>query len=1152
MGNPVKWYKQRNSVEKYGIGAAVVGIVSLLGVMLFAFSQAATGPRLYVLPSAQTLTSGSDLSVTIRTDTVAESVNSVQASLGYDAGQLQFVGLEETGPFSFVAASDTSTPGRVRVARAIPQGAEAVAGDHAVVTVKFKVLASSGSVALTFDESFSMLVRESDNTNVLAATTGANYTFASTSGPEERSATMTLNPATNSVAQNSTYTVTLKTNSGTALVNSVQAAVNFDPAKVQFLSIVEGSVFPNQAATDTSTAGKIRIARSVQSGSGGVSGENDVVTISFKLLAASGSTDMTVDKAASFVVTADDNKNILSTVAGSTVTTAGGGQTDPATLSMTPASGSFAKDSTVAVAVKVKSQTTNVTTVQSTFTYPVNQLEYVSTTEGGVFPTAQRTKIEGGVVDIIRGVSGGQSGVTGENPVVTVNFKVIGTSGAAALAFTNTSAVFDNTGTGVSILDLASSTGASYTVTAPVAVQDCTANPSTPGVPTRTTFDYTTISMSWTASNAGSNCTLGGYRVLRNNAVIATVTNGTTYTDSGRTAGVSYDYAVQAFDTAGHNSTTSATASLTTKADDVAPTTPAGVSAAATSAASISLNWTASTDQPNPGGSGVDGYHIYRNGATTPTYSVTSGTTKADNDVTASTAYSYTIRAYDKSGNISAPSNVVTATTPTAPCSGKPTTPGGFNASGTTLTTVNLSWTASTASQSCELAGYKVYRGSALAGTVTGLSFTDTNLTPGTQYSYTVRAYDTGANHSDPSQALSVSTAADTSAPTAPETVTATVVSAGRIDLSWSEATDNTGVTGYRLYRNNTLLRTESASARSFNDTLVAPSTAYTYTVSAIDAAGNESAKTATDPTQVTTPAAPDTQAPTVPADLRRLASTSTAIAIAWDASTDNTAVSGYHVYRNGQFLQDSTTTNFTDEGLNPNTTYTYAVRAFDASGNESGPSNSLQVQTQAAPVTNPDPVTPTVPTNPTTPTNPTPTPTNPQQANPTTPPVTRITPVSPGGNVRSLPMVGDEMFAVESAFDVQPYSVQPDGISKIEYYLDNKLIKTVNIPPYAHRIDTPSMLNGSYKLTTKTYYTNGTTNTVNQTMQVTNKFGLTQLKLIVQKYAGLMLLLVILLVAAVAALIMRRNRTPGASGNGAASGSVGGPGGGNVVAPSA
>jgi fibronectin type 3 domain-containing protein len=83
--------------------------------------------------------------------------------------------------------------------------------------------------------------------------------------------------------------------------------------------------------------------------------------------------------------------------------------------------------------------------------------------------------------------------------------------------------------------------------------------------------------------------------------------------------------------------------------------------------------------------------------------------------------------------------------------------------------------------------------------------------------------------------------APDTTAPTAPANLTAHAVSGG-IALQWTASTDNVGVSGYVVYRAGTRVGDVSADALSYQDTSdVRPGTAYSYTVTAVDAAGNES-----------------------------------------------------------------------------------------------------------------------------------------------------------------------------------------------------------------------------------------------------------------------------------------------------------------------
>ncbi len=104
-------------------------------------------------------------------------------------------------------------------------------------------------------------------------------------------------------------------------------------------------------------------------------------------------------------------------------------------------------------------------------------------------------------------------------------------------------------------------------------------------------------------------------------------------------------------------------------------------------------------------------------------------------------------------------------------------------------------------------------------------------------------------------------TPSDTQAPTIPASLTATAVSSSQINLSWTASTDNVGVTGYRIYRNGTQITT--VTTNSYQNTVLSPSTSYTYTVTAYDAAGNVSAQSAS--ANATTQAPSDTTPPAAP-----------------------------------------------------------------------------------------------------------------------------------------------------------------------------------------------------------------------------------------------------------------------------------------------
>ena len=133
--------------------------------------------------------------------------------------------------------------------------------------------------------------------------------------------------------------------------------------------------------------------------------------------------------------------------------------------------------------------------------------------------------------------------------------------------------------------------------------------------------------------------------------------------------------------------------------------------------------------------------------------------------------------------------------------------------------------------------GYRIYRNGTQVGSVLGnlTTFTHTGLTAGT-YSYTVRAVDAAGNLSDASN-TATATVPDSIKPSAPGNLKATA-GTGQVTLTWKASTDNIGVTGYRIYRNGTQVGSVSGTTLTYTDTGLARGT-YSYTVRAIDAAGN-------------------------------------------------------------------------------------------------------------------------------------------------------------------------------------------------------------------------------------------------------------------------------------------------------------------------
>ncbi|GAA3019341.1 hypothetical protein HEB29_005335 [Streptomyces fulvorobeus] len=182
-------------------------------------------------------------------------------------------------------------------------------------------------------------------------------------------------------------------------------------------------------------------------------------------------------------------------------------------------------------------------------------------------------------------------------------------------------------------------------------------------------------------------------------------------------------------------------------------------------------------------------------------------------------------------------------------------------------------------------------------------------------------------------------TSGDTQAPTVPSGLAYTEPATGQVRLTWNASSDNTAVTGYDVYANDTLLTSVAGNVTTYTDNRPANQTV-TYHVRARDAAGNQSANSSTVTRRADTG---DTQAPTAPANLALSEPATGQVRLTWNASSDNTAVTGYDVYANnilrGSVAGDITTYTDTQPGT---ATVTYHVRARDAAGNRSANSNTV------------------------------------------------------------------------------------------------------------------------------------------------------------------------------------------------------------------
>jgi hypothetical protein len=199
-----------------------------------------------------------------------------------------------------------------------------------------------------------------------------------------------------------------------------------------------------------------------------------------------------------------------------------------------------------------------------------------------------------------------------------------------------------------------------------------------PSVPTNlaaTTPSPTSVNLNWTASS--DDIGVAGYDVVRDGAPLVSLHVVTTYLDTTILAGSTHSYAVRARDTSGNRSGLSAPVSATTTTD-VPPSIPIGLTATASSAFSVDLAWSASSDDHLP----LAGYDVFRGG--TPIATLGDVTSWTDTTVLASTLYSYAVRARDGAGNLSALSDPAPVTTPAA---STPAFVNGFESGDTAWTT---------------------------------------------------------------------------------------------------------------------------------------------------------------------------------------------------------------------------------------------------------------------------------------------------------------------------------------------------------------------------------------------------------------------------------------------------------------------------------
>ncbi|NOU98474.1 fibronectin type III domain-containing protein [Paenibacillus planticolens] len=332
------------------------------------------------------------------------------------------------------------------------------------------------------------------------------------------------------------------------------------------------------------------------------------------------------------------------------------------------------------------------------------------------------------------------------------------------------------------------------------------------------------LTLTWTAS-ASSDCV--GYDIYRGLTLLGTVT-GTVYNVTGLTQATQYTFTVKAKDAA-NNIASGASVTATTAAQPADTTPPANVTGLTSSnltSTGVTLSWTASVS------SDIKDYNVY-NGSTL--IATVTGVTYNVTGLTASTSYTFTVKARDTANN-EASGTQINVTTAAPADTTAPTNVTNLTTSGLTQTGVTLNWGAAT--DNVAVTGYDIYNGATFITTVNALTYNVTGLTASTQYTFTVKARDAAGNVSSGTSATVTTLAV--ALPNPVTGLTVGTITSSSVQLTWTANADHYEVS-YSTDGTSYTVANANVKGTSFTITGLNVSTTYTIKVAALDASNNRS-----------------------------------------------------------------------------------------------------------------------------------------------------------------------------------------------------------------------------------------------------------------------------------------------------------------------
>jgi chitodextrinase len=494
--------------------------------------------------------------------------------------------------------------------------------------------------------------------------------------------TIYMTPAAQTFGVSSTITVQIRENSGTTAVNAVQANFSYPTNLLTLVGIDSTNSAFPTEAEASGSAGQVKLARGITTS---LIGDQLIATVTFQPTGNGGSANLAfvTDTA---LVESTNNQDILgslSATAGSTFVI----DTTPPTVSLTA-------------------------------------------------PSAGTTIALGSSTTISSSASDSQSGVSKVEIYIDGSLKSTLTASPYNYSWDATGLSLGAHTIQAKATDGFSNTGSSTMVTVNIADQ------GTPTIsivsPTAASFVNGNVMVN---ASATDNVGVAGVQFKLDGVNLGSEVTASPYVINWNTSGASngaHSLTAVARDASG-NTKTSAAVSVTV--DNAAPSVSISSPASGSTVnGTLTINVNSSD---NTGGSGVSKVELYVDGVLNST-DATSPYSFSWNSIGKDGAHTLVAKSYDKltAANIgtstSVPITVNNADTQA------PSTPGNLHVTGTSLSTIGLAWNSST--DNLGATGYQVKRNGAVLGTTSSLSYTDSALTAGTSYNYTISAVDAAGN----------------------------------------------------------------------------------------------------------------------------------------------------------------------------------------------------------------------------------------------------------------------------------------------------------------------------------------------------------------------------------------------------------------------